>query len=85
MHLVLLLLCWNCNLFTLRINLNTRQGAISDVVVVAVVGVVVVIFLVMLVLSFLNSLNEFISPGKVWLQGGGGGVAVNCSNVHRDE
>ena len=45
----------------------------------------VVVVLVMLVLSFLNALNESISPGKVWLQGGGGGVAVNCSNVHRDE
>ena len=23
--------------------------------------------------------------GKVWLRGGGGGLAVNCSNVHRNE
>ena len=33
----------------------------------------------------LNALNQSILPGKVWLQGGGAGVAVNCSNVHRDE
>ena len=71
--------------FTPSINLNTRQGAIGDVVVVGIVGVVVVVVLVMLVLSFLNALNESLLPGKMWLQGGGAGVAVNCSNVHRDE
>ena len=71
--------------FPLRINLNTRQGDLDGIVIVAVVCVVVVVVLVMLVLSSSNALNESISPGKVWLQGGGAGVAVNCSNVHRDE
>ena len=51
--------------FTLRINLDTRQGAIGDVVVVGIVGVVVAVVLVMLVLSFLNALNESITRENV--------------------
>ena len=51
--------------FTPSINLNTRQGAIGDVVVVGIVGVVVVVVLVMLVLSFLNALNESITRENV--------------------
>ena len=51
--------------FPLRINLNTRQGDLDGIVVVAVVGVVVVVVLVMLVLSFLNALNESITRENV--------------------
>ena len=51
--------------FTPSINLNTRQGAIGDVVVVGIVGVVVAVVLVMLVLSFLNALNESITRENV--------------------
>ena len=51
--------------FPLRINLNTRQGDLDGIVVVAVVSVVVVVVLVMLVLSFLNALNESITRENV--------------------